>query len=234
MKKPIIGIVSKSVDYDDGVNIWYDQTISSDLRYSILYNNGVAIGILPTKKSLTFSHTDNGKAVLKLTKKEKDDLISQINLCDGIILQGGQYSDAFEEWIAKYCFEINKPTLGICAGYNNMIRGLGGNTRPDNKKQIHNRPELKYAHALKIDRNSKLYQIVKKEQIQTNSLHEYIADSLKNLDAVAWSDDALIEAVENKNKTFFLGVKFHPERLFLEDKNHNKIIKSFIETCAKN
>lgn len=234
MKKPIIGLVAKSSDFYDGINVWYSQTIGSKLRYAVLKNNGVPIGVLPTARSLDFLHSDDGKAPLNLTNQEKKDLISQIDLCDGIILQGGEFSDPFEEWIAQYCFKIDKPLLGICAGYNNIIRGLGGKTRPDKKKEMHNRPDLKYAHEITVDKKSKFYQIVKKDKFQTNSLHEHIADVLNNLDAVAWSDDGFIEVVENKNKKFFLGVKFHPELLFLEDKIHNKIIKTFVETCAKN
>ena len=231
MKKTIIGIVAKSIDYDDGNFIWYDQTINSNLRYAILHNGAIPIGILPTMKTLNFSTNDCGNDRYKLSNEEKNNLKEQIALCDGIILQGGQFSDSFEEWIANYCFKNNIPTLGICAGYNNMIRGLGGKTKENDKKEVHNRSDLKYSHQILVDKNSNFYKIVGCENFKTNSIHDYVADNLKNLTAVGFSDDGFIEIVENTSKKFYLGVKFHPEFLFLEDKIHNNIFKYFIGKC---
>ncbi len=233
MKKPIIGIVAKNFSHDSGKRIWRKQRVNSELRLGILNNGGIAIGILPSNRTLHFEGSDEGNIEVILSKEEQQDLIAQISLCDGIALQGGAYSDPYEEFVAKYCFDNDIPTLGICAGYNNMIRGLGGKTRQNGDLEVHNRSELKYAHGLKVDEGSMFFSIVSKTQFQVNSIHHYIADELCNLTAVGWADDGLIEVVENKAKKFYLGVKFHPEYLCQQDETHNMIIKAFVNACKK-
>ncbi|MBQ8748985.1 MAG: gamma-glutamyl-gamma-aminobutyrate hydrolase family protein [Clostridia bacterium] len=49
---------------------------------------------------------------------------------------------------------------------------------------------------------------------------------------VAVSDDNQVEVVEAKNKTFYIGVKYHPELLVDNDKIQNEIFKAFIQACS--
>ena len=65
-----------------------------------------------------------------LNNIEYDNLISQIKLCNGILLQGSGACDNYEMIVAKYCYDNNIPTLGICCGQNVMVRALGGNKKP--------------------------------------------------------------------------------------------------------
>ena len=48
-----------------------------------------------------------------------------------------------------------------------------------------------------------------------------------NLDCVAYSEDNILEAVEDKNKKFFLGIQWHPESL-LEDIYSKRLFDYFI------
>ncbi len=66
-----------------------------------------------------------------LNNIEYDNLISQIKLCNGILLQGSGACDNYEMIVAKYCYDNNIPTLGICCGQNVMVRALGGNKNPE-------------------------------------------------------------------------------------------------------
>lgn len=45
---------------------------------------------------------------------------------------------------------------------------------------------------------------------------------------VGVSPDLLIEAIENKNAVFQVGVQWHPERMFSYDEGAKKIIEAFI------
>ena len=36
---------------------------------------------------------------------DKENIIKQIELCDGIILQGGNTNESYEPFIARYCYE---------------------------------------------------------------------------------------------------------------------------------
>ena len=67
--------------------------------------------------------------------------------------------------------------------------------------------------------------IIGKENIEINSLHSFCIPNTK-LCISARSDDKVIEAVEDKRKTFFLGVQWHPE--LLNDENTDKLFTYFI------
>jgi len=119
MKKPIIGIVSKH--YAEYKSNKIDTFIRDEVKQAIFDNGGVAIGILPTEAQINYSG-DNWKE--NLSDEEKENLISGIDLCDGIILQGGVQTDNYEVIVAKYCYEKDIPILGICAGQNCLVRAL--------------------------------------------------------------------------------------------------------------
>lgn len=48
------------------------------------------------------------------------------------------------------------------------------------------------------------------------------------LDCVAYSEDGIIEAIEDKTKRFFIGVQWHPESL-INDEYSNKLFDYFIK-----
>lgn len=230
MKKTIIGIVNKH--YNKESYIFRDTYIRDELKQAIFDNNAVAIGILPPcleKVQATNNWSDT------MSSKEKENLITQINLCDGIILQGGGFSDEYECYIAKYCYDNNIPILGICAGNNNLVRAVGGEiSRFDNIEMVNKHKSLeKYVHEIKIENNSNLYKIIGKEKIMVNSRHKSYTDNSSVLNCVAFSDDGVVEAVEDANKKFYMAVQFHPESLYKEDENMNNIFKKFIEICGE-
>ena len=145
MNKPIIGIVAKH--YATYKSNKIDTFIRDEVKQAIFDNGGIAIGILPVETAINYSG-DNWKD--NLSMDEKENLIIQLKLCDGIILQGGVETDKYEIIIAKYCYENNIPILGICAGQNNLARALGGTTykisNPDNAfdEYVHNIHQMHY------------------------------------------------------------------------------------------
>ena len=231
VKKPIIGIVSKNLTVKQYYG-WQWQRICDSIRCAINKNNGLVIGILPQKNNQVFNQKDEHETK-KLTKQEQSDLLQTLKLCDGIILQGGLTSHNYEEFIAKYCYENDIPCLGICAGFNNMIRGLGGTTTKLADTSKHDRPDLQYAHSCNVvDRNSLFYKIVGRDTFPVNSSHTYISDKIPaSLSVVAKSDDNQVEVVEAKDKKFYIGIKYHPQLLIDKDDFENNIFKVFVEMC---
>lgn len=230
--KPIIGIVTKNITVEEFYN-WSWQRISNDVRYAINKNGGIALGIMPQTKRKKFNQEDEPENV-KLSNKEISDLKTILNKCDGIVLQGGVSSHNYEEFIARYCYENNVPLLGICAGYNNIIRGLGGKAEKITDTQKHDRPDLQYAHKCIIkDKQSLFYNIIGSEEFDVNSVHTYIGTKIpRELAVIAVSDDNQVEVVEAKYKSFYIGVKYHPELLVDEDAKQNEIFKTFIKICS--
>ena len=53
-------------------------------------------------------------------------ILEQINICDGIIIPGGNIYSDIDKRVARYLYDIDKPTLGICLGMQIMGEALGG------------------------------------------------------------------------------------------------------------
>lgn len=226
MNKPIIGIVSKH--YATYKSNKIDTFIRDEVKQAIFDNGGVAIGILPTEANINYCG-DDWKDNLSI--EEKENLIAQLKLCNGIILQGGAETDNYESIIAKYCYENDVPILGICAGQNNIARALGGTTYKISNPEKHDKSFDEYVHSINIDKSSKFYEIVKNDKMQVNSRHKRTIKECPKLDKVAFCEDSYPDVIESRNKTFYIGVRFHPESLYKIDENHNRIFKEFINVC---
>ena len=233
--KVIIGLVAKHKEIDKKRTLVY---ICDEIKDVLFKNNAIGIGIVPSMKNIILVDQENEVEIYNnlenlFTQQEKQNMISQINLCDGIILSGGSNSDAYEMWVAKYCYNNDIPILGICAGHNNLIRGIGGKTKKVANPEIHNQPDVDYVHSIKIDKSSNFYNFVNTENMKVNSRHKNMIDKINNLTVAAYDEYGNIEVTEDKTKRCFLGMRFHPESLYLKDKLHNQIFKKFIDICKK-
>lgn len=197
---PIIGIVTRSFFSDENNSI---SIIYKDIENAILENNGIPIGI---------TLNSNYKSV--------------INLCDGIIFQGGDDFEKYDFDALKYIYDINKPVLGICLGMQLMGVLFEGNMLDikNHKKR------LNYVHSVVIDKKSILYNIFKTNIIKVNSRHKSIIKNTK-IDIMGISNDGYIEAIGDKRKKFFVGVQWHPESMISYDKKQNNLFKYFINCC---
>lgn len=150
-----------------------------------------------------------------------DTSINLINKCCGIILEGGDnYTDKHLR-IVNYLYDNNVPTLGICMGMQMMGELFNGKLGTINN----HKSKLNYVHNVNIDKKSLLYKILKQDKIMVNSRHkDYLINT--DLDVVAKSD--IIEAIESKNRVFFLGVQWHPESMIAYDLLQGKLFEYFI------
>lgn len=233
MEKPIIGIIGK-VQPKYKEDIWHRIDEVDELRYLIIKNGGTAIMLLPTEETLKFNENDIKDNTI-LRDKEKNELYRQIDLCDGFILQGGLYSASYEIEMAKKIIELDKPLIGICAGFNNILRALGTDVIED-KTKSHDIYDKDYRHKISVIKGTKLYNLINKEEYSVNSIHSMIAPK-ENVEGYAKissiSYDGMVESFELNNKKFVMGIKWHPE-LMSEDDFTNKLFKEFIENASKN
>lgn len=229
MGKVIVGIVAKYRDGDEKQKI-VDSRIRNEIKQAVFDNGGIAIGIISPNDEIQPAGDDWMKYNDLI---DKENVIRQIKLCDGIILQGGNANEAYEPFIAKYCYDNDIPCLGICAGQNSIVRGLGGTTYKISNPKKHNQPRKEYVHSVHIDTSSKFYNIVKVAEIMVNSRHKRTVGNCLLLDKVGFCEDGYADIVESKDKTFYIGVRFHPESLYKVDENMNNIFKKFIESCKK-
>lgn len=230
MSKPIIGIIGKSQP-QYGEDIWHRIDEVDELRYLVVKNGGTAIMLLPTENTLKFNDNDIKDNTI-LTNLEKQELYRQIDLCDGFILQGGLYSSNYEIEMAKRIIELDKPLIGICAGFNNILRALGTDVIED-KTKSHDIYNKDYRHKISIVNGTKLSKLINKDEYNVNSIHSMIAikEKVEGYAKISsYSYDGLVESFELDNKKFIMGIKWHPE-LMLEDEFTKKLFKEFILKC---
>ena len=230
MRKPIIGIIGK-IQPQYGEDIWHRIDEVDEIRYLIVRNGGTAIMLLPTETTLKFNDNDI-KDNIVLSDEEKNELYRQIDLCDGFILQGGLYSANYEIEMAKRIIELDKPLIGICAGFNNILRALDTDVIED-KTKSHDIYNKDYRHEISVIKETKLYDLINKEKYHVNSIHSMIApkenvEKYAKISAVSY--DGLVECFEVYNKKFIMGIKWHPE-LMLEDEFPDELFKEFISKC---
>jgi len=230
MRKPIIGIIGK-VQPQYGEDIWHRIDEVDEIRYLIVKNGGIAIVLLPTEATLKFNDNDIKDDTI-LSDEEKNELYRQIDFCDGFILQGGLYSANYEIEMAKRIIELDKPLIGICAGFNNILRALGTDVIED-KTKSHDIYDKNYRHEVNVVKGTKLYDLLNQDKYNVNSIHTMIApkENIENYAKISSiSYDGLVESFELDNKKFVMGIKWHPE-LMLEDEFTKKLFKEFIEKC---
>ena len=230
-RKPVIGIPCKVRDKDEN-DLWHRMEVVDEIRYFIIRSGGIAIMLMPSEMTFDFNKSDLGDETI-LTKEEIADLHRQVDLCDGILLQGGDYSCSYEVEIAKYALEKNLPLLGICAGFNNILRALGSNVYEDFSR-THSRYSRDYRHEIRIEKDTLLHQIMEADTYMVNSLHTMIADKERvepYAKISACSYDGLVESFEVPEKKFVLAVKWHPE--IMEEEYTDRLFGMYIKACLK-
>ncbi len=231
MKKTIIGIVNKPVEKHE-MDFWNRMDICDEFRYLVLQSGGLPISLLSPE--ITFNFNDNDISDPKvLSAEELDNIDTMVKLCDGVILQGGLASCNYEIEIAKKCIEYDIPVIGICAGFNNILRALGTDVIED-KTNSHNFYDMDYRHKITIEKDSILYRIIGKKELNVNSIHSMIApvENVKNFAKItSYSEDGLVESFEAEDKNFVMGVKWHPELML--DENTFALFKGFVNACKE-
>lgn len=212
--KKIIGVIARPDKNITSKNVFimYDA-----FKNIILENNMLPLNIIPP--------TTNINSAMK--SDELKDFYNLLNLCDGLILQGGDEFYDYDKKVVEYAINKDVPILGICLGMQ-VMASLEENNLKKLDSNLHNQ-EKNYAHSIKISENSLLYKILNKDKINVNSYHKEHVISSGIYKIVAKSNDNVIEAIEyNKNK-FNVGLQFHPEKTYYIDDNMKKIFKYFFD-----
>ncbi len=133
--------------------------------------------------------------------------------------------DRFEIALLRLVLDVGKPVLGICRGMQVLNVALGGTLYQDLPTQVpaslqHRQKGARKepVHEVKLKKGSLLADVLGAERIWVNSFHhQAVKDVAPPLEAVAWSADGVVEAVELPGRGFVVGVQWHPEDLLEED-----------------
>lgn len=230
-KKPIVGIVAKP--YTMPKHLWHRCTVVDDLRFMVVQNGGIAIAFLSSESTLNF-HDGDEMIARTLDYQAVKDLDQELSLCQGMILQGGLSCNYYEVVLAKLALAHDMPILGICAGFNNLLRAVGGDVKYD-KTERHNIEDKDYRHPVKIMPGTKMAEILGETEIKTNSIHNMIAtpEMVKPFAKInALSEDGLVEGIEIPGKRFAVGTKWHPE-IMAEEPTSQKLFQAFMQAVAE-
>lgn len=236
MQKPVIGI---TMDYEEVQTYskypWY--ALRDNYCSAVAQFGGVPLP-LPHEVALVETYLD---------------------MMDGLIITGGafdvppdMYGDqtthettstkprrsAFEAAITHGALKRNMPIFGICGGQQLLAVMLGGTLIQHIPDTIENplaheqpNPRHEVGHATSIHPNTQLHQIIGKSEIMVNSAHHQAVKSVPDGIIInATAPDGVIEGIEMPEKSFCIGVQWHPE--FLITKADEALYDAFIKASA--
>jgi putative glutamine amidotransferase len=146
--------------------------------------------------------------------------------------------DEFEIGLIQKAEKKKLPILGICRGMQVINVAFGGSLYQDFKLNPvysdHRRRGNLYLrkHEIRIEKNSLLYLIIRKNRLTVNTSHHQMIDLLSpefEISAISVKD-GVVEAIEHKAKPI-LGLQWHPE--VMRDLSSRKIFKWLINQAMK-
>jgi putative glutamine amidotransferase len=126
----------------------------------------------------------------------------------------------FDLSIARLALEKDLPVMGICMGCQVLNVAAGGSLYQDIEQQVpaysvrHHKKIAPYDpfHQIKIAQDSLLFRIIGKETMEVNSSHhQSVKVPGRNFKITAYSEDGVVECIENPGHRFALGIQWHPE-----------------------
>ena len=219
--KPIIGVLPTSTYLES------EDSFKDHYRYSNNYiNKIIECGGIPY--------------LIPLCNNEI--IIECLHNVDGLLLPGGSKVLKANLEIVDYCYKNRIPMLGICLGMQTLAMYSVNKDLDTHKKilkdidghwplHINRENEKTLVHNDILVKDSKLYSILKKDNIMVNSLHKHCITKVgKEFRVSARSNDNIIEGIEYiDDDRFIMGIQFHPEVLTIYD----EIFKVFIHKCKK-
>jgi gamma-glutamyl-gamma-aminobutyrate hydrolase PuuD len=212
--RPVIGITASEEEIPWGDSTRRAAVLPGEYRAAI-ERAGAAVLVLPVQ----------GSGVEEL-----------VVAVDGIVLSGGpdvapdHYGelshprtgepdaarDALELALVAAATEADLPLLAICRGIQVLNVARGGTLHqhlPDVVgHEDHARKPGEYSpHPVEIRAESQLATILPTRLDVAGHHHQAIARVGEDLDVVALADDGTVEAVEDPNRAFIVGVQWHPE-----------------------
>jgi putative glutamine amidotransferase len=190
---------------------------------------------------------------------DHEELNQCLAICDGLLLTGGHdinpeiyhevaieqcgiccnKRDEMESYLFLKALEQDKPVLGICRGIQFMNALLGGSlyqdlpTQHPSDVEHHMTPPYDIPiHDITIYEGTLLADILGAGIHRVNSYHHQAIRTLApSAEAMAVSEDGLVEAIRIQDKRFMVGVQWHPEFAYQKDEESRKLVQAFIDAC---
>lgn len=188
-----------------------------------------------------------------------EDAARLMGAVDGVLIAGGQdvspalygqerlsvcgetspERDAMDALLLDECVRLDKPVLGICRGIQFLNVHLGGtlwqdlpSQRPSDVCHRQSPPYGRPVHTVRVLPGTPLWEVFRTETVPVNSCHhQAVRDLSPDLQAMAVSEDGLVEAAWLPRRRFVWAVQWHPEFSRKADENSEKIFRAFVRAC---
>jgi putative glutamine amidotransferase len=144
--------------------------------------------------------------------------------------------DRFEIELARLAMEEGIPVLGICRGIQVLNIAAGGTVSQDislvsraSLKHVQQAPRAYGTHGLRLLPGSLLAGALGEGDVRVNSFHhQSLARLGAGLRPTAYAPDGIVEGIEYE-KSWALGVQFHPEEMWEQDRRFLNIFKALVD-----
>ena len=168
-----------------------------------------------------------GEVVFVRDTDSYDDVLKVLQEVYGILLPGGYDVGRLDYFLIFYAVSHQLRLLGICQGMQSMTLWRSDDHLVSIGNQSHHQKEG-YVHSVLLD-DGRLEQILGANQIKVNSYHYQSVLSSHYFRVVGKSSDGFIEAVEDSNQYFQIGVQWHPERMLDYDDVSRRLFLAFVK-----
>lgn len=149
--------------------------------------------------------------------------------------------DEAELLLTRWALEDDKPLLGVCRGVQTLNVAGGGTLIQDvidewpnaiRHQYFPEKPRNWVAHDISTVPGTHLSDILGSVG-RVNSFHHQAVEKLADgFRVAAYAPDGVIEAIERPDKTFVVGVQWHPESLIDADPGMYALFETFIKRAA--
>jgi len=147
--------------------------------------------------------------------------------------------------LLEHAFTEQKPVLAICYGIQSLNVFLGGSLIQDIPSELHTTIRHEWVgrsrgvpepfHAALAQTGSRLLALAGSSELRVNSSHHQSVRGVGHgLRVTALAPDGVVEALEwTAEKSWVLGVQWHPERMVATDSLARALFEDLIATAAK-
>jgi putative glutamine amidotransferase len=201
-----------------------------------------------------------GVALLLPNTKRREKIHEYLRMVDGVLVSGGndvdpvfygerkkaknlsitRERDLFEIALVRKARAGKIPLLAICRGMQLTNVAFGGSLYQDFRFEkefidhtLKGSTRYRRRHPVIIKEGSKLLGVIGRTKIMTNTDHHQMVKRIApGFVATAWSKrDGVIEAIESRDKHYFLCVQWHPE--LVRDRNSQALFDSLVQAARE-
>jgi putative glutamine amidotransferase len=156
--------------------------------------------------------------------------------------------DEYEIELVRRAMDADLPVFAICRGVQLLNVAQGGTLIQDIPSELAESIEHRFAvpphqpydlaHEIWIEKDSRLVRLLRErlegsDSCEVNSRHHQALKTLgEGLVSIATAPDGVIEAVEDPNRRFWLGVQWHPEN-FWRTGEFRALFEGFVKAATR-